>query len=51
MTYILQHDDDILRWEEFESEESARQWAEDHILRSEIRDWTLMDPEGGTWSL
>ena len=51
MTYLLKNDDDILNWHEFDSEQEARDWAEDNLGRSDLANWTLMDPEGGTWCL
>ena len=51
MTYILQHDEDALNCEYFASEAEAREWAETYIGRSEVSNWTLMDPEGGRWEL
>ena len=49
MTWLLQHDDDILVWQEFDSEDAAREWADYNILRDDRRNWTLIDPEGGDW--
>lgn len=49
MTFILQHDDDILNFHEFNTESEARDWAKDNILDCDIQDWTLFDPEGRDW--
>ena len=49
MTWLLQHDDDILVWQEFDSDDAAREWADYNILRDVRRNWTLIDPEGGDW--
>lgn len=51
MTYLLQNDNDILDWHEFESEQSARDWAQDNIMPQDIASWTLFDPEGADWCL
>lgn len=51
MTYLLQNDEDILNWHEFDTEQAARDWVEDNLERSDYGNWTLLDPEGGTWCL
>ena len=49
MTWLLQHDTDVLVWQDFDTEAEAREWADDNILRDDRRNWTLIDPEGGDW--
>lgn len=51
MTYLLQNDDDILNFHEFDSEQEARDWAQQNIIQEDICNWTLFDPEGADWYL
>ena len=46
MTYLLQNDDDILNFHEFETEQQARDWVRDNIISQDISNWTLFDPKG-----
>jgi hypothetical protein len=48
MTWLLQNIA-ILDWHEFDSEDEAREWVDDNILREDRDNWTLIDPEGGDW--
>jgi hypothetical protein len=51
MSYLLQNDDDILDFHEFETEQEARDFARDNIIPQDISNWTLFDPEGADWCL
>jgi hypothetical protein len=51
MTYLLQNDNDILDFHEFETEQDARDFARDNIIQEDIINWTLFDPEGADWCL
>ena len=51
MTYLLQNDDDILDFHEFETEHEARDFAKQNIIAQDIGNWTLFDPEGIDWCL
>jgi len=51
MTFILQNDDDILNFHEFETEQDARDFAQENIIQEDLVNWTLFDPEGADWCL
>ena len=46
MTYLLQNDEDILNFHEFDSEQEARDFAQENIIQEDLIKWTLFDPEG-----
>lgn len=51
MTYLLQNDNDILDFYEFDTEQDARDFAQENIIQEDISNWTLFDSEGADWCL
>ena len=49
MTYLLKHDNNLSACQTFDSEDDAREWADDNIARNDRMNWTLIDSEGGDW--